>query len=174
MIIQDVDTLFPKYLFFADQLDNPDNADWAVNALAKAAKDTNNNGLTIRAFDDATEEGVGAVFSIPLTAVNIDIYLVSRAETAAASNLDVVPKIYVREAPDDAAVEAWSAGTDLTTITMGTNNEYFQYDSQIIALTTLGLVAGRTAQLELTRNTGSGSDTLVGDWDLLSLGIRFS
>jgi hypothetical protein len=105
---------------------------------------------------------------------NIIIGLRSRAETAAATNLDVVPRLYVREMPDNAAVEAWSGGTDMATITMGTSNEYFQYDSETFALTTLSLVAGRTVQIELTRNTGSGSDTLSGDWTLLELNVSFS
>jgi hypothetical protein len=70
---------------------------------------------------------------IPTGVTNIIFDLRSRAETSAASNLNVVPKLYVREMPDNAAVESWSAGTDMTTITMGTSNEYFQYDSQTIA-----------------------------------------
>jgi len=166
--------LSQDYHFFADQLDSPDNADWAVNSLARAFKDTNNNALTIREFDDTSEEGVGFMLEIPTGATNIIISLRSRAETAAGANLDVVPKLYVREMPDNGVVEAWSAGTDMTTITMGTGNEYFQYDTQTIALATLGLVVGRLAQFELTRNTGSGSDTLVGDWTLLEIKVGFS
>ena len=114
------------------------------------------------------------MIEIPTGATNIIFGLRSRAETAAASNLDVVPKLYVREMPDNAAVESWSAGTDMATVTMGKNNEYFQYDSETIALTTLGLVAGRVAQILLSRNTGSGSDTLVGDWTLLEIKVSFS
>ena len=53
-------------------------------------------------------------------------------------------------------------------------NEFFHYDSQSIALTTLGLVAGRLAQFEMTRNTGSGSDTLVDDWNLLEVKVSFT
>lgn len=164
----------PIYHFFADQLDSPNNADWAVNSLAKAFKDSNNNALTVRQFDDTVEMGVGLIVEIPVWATNIIFDIRSRAETAAASNLDVVPKLYVREMPDNGAVEAWSAGTDMTTITMGTSNEYFQYDSQSIALTALGFVAGRVAQIELTRNSVSGSDNLVDDWDLLEMIVRFS
>ena len=60
----------PMFQFFSVQLENPNSADWAVNALAKAAADSNNAGLTIRAFDDTTEEGVG--FQI-LTALGIHL-----------------------------------------------------------------------------------------------------
>jgi len=50
-------------------------------------------------------------------------------------------------------------------------NENFQYDSESIALSTLGLVAGRAAQFELTR---LGTGTLVGDWSLLGLTVSFN
>jgi hypothetical protein len=154
-------------------MDTPVGADWPVSSPARASKDSNNSGLTVRRFDDTTAEGVGMMIEIPSGATNIVFALRSRAETAAASNLGVVPNLRVREMPDNAAVESWGS-QDMTAITMGTSNEYFQYDSQSIALTTLSLVAGRVAQIELTRNTGSGSDTLVGDWTLLEVKISFT
>lgn len=160
--------------FYGDQLDFPNSSDWAVNSLAGIAADSNNNGLTVRRFDDTDEEGVGFITEIPTGATQIKIKIKSRAETSAGSNLDVVPKLYAREMPDNAAVESWSAGTDMTTITMGTSNEYWQYDEQDIALSTLSLVAGRVAQFELTRDPGDGNDTLVGDWTLMSISLEFS
>lgn len=165
---------FPKFQFYGDQFDNPRNADWAINSLARAYKDSNNNAITVRQFDDTTEEGIGFTVKIPTGATNIILGLHSRAETAAASSLSVVPRIYVREFPDNLAVESWSTGTDLTTLIMGTSNEFFQYDSQTIALSSLSLNTGRIAQFELTRNAGSGSDTLVDDWVLFMLGVDFS
>jgi hypothetical protein len=165
---------YPTFHGYGDQLQSPGPSNWAVNSAARATSDSNNAGLPCRRFDDTTEEGVGILVDIPTGVTNIIIGLRSRAETAAATNLDVVPRLYVREMPDNAAVEAWSGGTDMATITMGTSNEYFQYDSETFALTTLSLVAGRTVQIELTRNTGSGSDTLSGDWTLLELNVSFS
>ena len=163
-----------EYQFYGDQLDSPASADWAVNVNAGVAVDSNNAAIPVRRFNDTTEEGVGLLIEIPTGVTNIIVALRSRAETGAAANLDVVPKLYVREMPDNAVVESWSAGTDMTTITMGTSNEYWQYDEQTIALTTLGLVAGRIAQIELTRDAADGNDTLVGDWTLLAVVIGFS
>ena len=160
--------------FYGDQLAFPNNADWAVNSLAGVAADSNNSGLTVRRFDDTDEEGVGIIIEIPAWATQIKFKLKSRAETSAGSNLDVVPRLYAREMPDNAAVESWSAGTDMTTITMGTSNEYWQYDEQDIALSTLGLVAGRVAQFELTRDPDDGNDTLVGDWTLMLVSLELS
>ena len=156
--------------FFADQFLNPINSDWAVNALAPASADTNNSGLIVRRFDDTTEEGIGFIIEIPDGATNIVLDFVSRAETAPGGAQTVNTKLYVREMPDNAAVESWSAGTNLTALSMPAN-ENFQYDSQTIALTTLGLVAGRVAQFELTR---LGTGTLSGDWTLLLLKVSFT
>lgn len=160
--------------FYPDQMDNPNNSDWVINALARATRDTNNPGLTVRAFDDTLEEGVGIEFEIPADATNIRFFFRSRAETAAVSNLDVIPKVYFREQPHDVSVESWSSGYNLDALTMGNNNETFQYASQTIAISNLGLIAGRMLQMELTRNTGSGSDTLIDDWVLKLLKVSFS
>jgi hypothetical protein len=154
-------------------MDTPVGTDWGESTAARATKDSNNSALTVRRFDDTDPEGAGMMIEIPTGATNIVIALRSRAETSAATNLTVVPRLYAREMPDNAAVEAWS-NTVMTTITMGTSNEYFQYDSQSIALSTLNLVAGRVAQLELVRYADSASDTLVGDWTLLEAKVSFT
>ena len=159
--------------FFADQFDNPNNSDWAVNSLAKATKDTNNNAVTVRAFDDTTEEGVGFSIEIPASAENIVIELRSKAETAPATAKQVVHKLYLREFPDNVAEEAWSSGTEMNPIDIPTN-EFLQYDTQIFTLASLELVAGRVVQIELTRNPGSASDTLVDDWNLVAVKVSFS
>lgn len=162
-----------RFEYTAESLDNPVTADWAVNALAPATADSNNSGLTVRLFDDTTAEGVGGTLRIPPEAVNLIVRFASRAETAPGSAQTVRPGLYVREMPDNAAVEAWSSVTLLTALNIPTN-ENWQYDSQTIALTTLGLVAGRTMQFELTRVPTDASDTLTGDWALLGFTVEFS
>jgi len=164
--------VFPEFQFFADQMENPVNSDWAVNDLAVAAADSNNNGLTIRLFDDTDEEGVGFSLQIPEGSTNIVFDIVSRRESSGSAQA-VVPKLYVRELPDNAAVESWSAGTDMTAISLPADEDW-QYDNQSIALSTLSLVADRVAQFELTRNTGAGGDTLSGDWTVLLVKVSFT
>jgi len=165
----------PILQFPADRFQNPaDTPDWAVDTEAVLDNDTEDPSLLIRYFDDGAEWGVGMTFAIPLDVTNLIVALRSRAEVADPTNLGVVPRLYVREAPDNAAVEAWSAGTDMTAITMGISNLYFQYDVQSIPLTTLGLVAGRVVQMELTRNTAAAGDTLVDNWVLLMAILSFS
>lgn len=154
-------------------MDNPNNADWAVNALAPANPDPANNALTIRAFDDTTEEGVGWILPVPSTATNMVIRFKSRGATAPAAVRTVGLKLYNRDIPDNAAITAWTAGLVLTDISIPAN-AFYQYDSQTIALATLTIVAGETAQFELTRVNPAAGTELVGDWLLLEIIIEFT
>lgn len=157
----------------AEQFDNPNNADWVVNALAPAVADTLNQALVVRRFDDTVEEGVGFLLPIPTIATSITLRYVSRAQTSPGSPETVQPVLYRRTIPNNAAVTAWSAGLLLDTIAIPTNTN-FQYDNQTITLVTLGLTAGTTVQFELTRQGTAGGDTLTGDWNLLQLEVEFN
>lgn len=168
-------------LFYADQLDNPVNANWIVNALAPAGADSLNNALTIRAFDDTIEEGIGFILFIPSAAVNVILTLKSRAQTAPAGVRTVGNKLYYRRIPDDAAVSTtWVGANDgsliLNDISIPTNTN-FQYDTQTIGLVAgfaPDVLAGSTYQFELTRVNPVAGTELVGDWNLLELGVEFT
>lgn len=164
---------FSRLQFFADQMENPVTADWAVNALAPAVADSNNDGLTIRLFDDTTEEGIGFIARIPDLATNIKLTFLSRAETAPGAARTVGLKLYERGIPNNAAVDAWSAGTVLTDIDIPAN-EFFQEDTQTLTLAALGLTAGQTHQFELTRINPTGGTELTGDWVLLLAQVEFT
>ncbi len=164
---------FSEFQFFADQLENPNNADWTVNALAPASADSNNAGLTVRLFDDTTEEGVGFTIEVPAGATNIVFDFVARAETAPGIANTVGLDIYNRGIPDNAAVQAWSAATQLTDIDIPTN-EFFQEDTQTVTLATLGVTAGETTQFELTRVAPTGGTDLTGDWAMLLVKVSFT
>lgn len=164
--------LFPEYLFFADQLDSPNNADWTVNNLAAVDTDSNNNALKIRKHDDTAETGFGFIIEIPTGATDVTFDFKSRAETAPGAVRTVGLKVYERDIGDNVAVGAWSPGVVLTDIDIPTN-ERFQYDTQTLTLAAIGLVAGQTHQLEITRIAPTGGTNLVGNWDLLSVGVKF-
>ncbi len=165
---------FPEYLFYADQFENPNNADWDVNALAPAAADSNNAALTVRLFDDATQEAVGMSFRLPATATNVVFEFVSRAETAPGGAVAAKPAIETRTIGDNAAVPAppWNT-LNLTKVDLPTN-ENFQYDSQTISFATLLWTAGTYVQMQLTRNPTHPDDNLVGDWALLACRVSFT
>jgi hypothetical protein len=157
-------------LFYADQLDNPVNSNWAVNALAPAVADSVDPGITVRRFDDTTEEGVGLIYRVPENTSKVTFSILSRPQAAGGG--DVIPRLYVRSLASGAAPGAWSAGLDLSAITFPASLNLLRSD-ETIDYSTLGLTAGTTYQFELTRNAPAGGDTLVGDWDLIELGITF-
>ena len=165
--------VFPRYHYYADQMDFPVNSDWAVNAYAPIAAGSINPALVVRRFDDTAEEGIGFTLELPTAATNIIFYIKSKAQTAPGAARQVILRLYKRDIPDNAAVGSWSAATQLTAIDIPTN-AFFQYDSQTISFASLGLTAGRATQFEITRYGGSGSDTLVGDWNLLLMRVEFS
>lgn len=166
-------TTFPIYLFPAYRLLVPNNSDWAVQAHAAGAIDTNDARLFVRRFTDSAPEGVGFMLPIPTGASNIIINPYSRAETAPGSTQTVATTLYECEIADNGALTSWSSGYDLTDLTMP-NNEYFQEDSQTIALATLGLAAGQLHLFEWVRDTADAGDTLSGDWTLAFLRVTFS
>lgn len=161
-----------KY-FYADQVDSPNSANWAINANAPASSDSANLALLVRRFDDTLEEGVGFEMFVPSIVTTLTFGIKARAQTAPGAAQTVVMRLYNRQIPNNAAVTAWSAALQLTTLSVPTN-AFYQYYIQAITLATLGITAGRTVQFELTRHGVNGSDTLVGDWDLLELSVGMS
>ncbi len=164
---------FPSCTLFADQLIHPVNADWPVTILAPLATDSNDARLQVVRFNDTTPWGTGIPIVAPADALNISLTLRSRAETAPGAARTVGIKIYNCGIPDNAAVEAWDAGTVLTDIDIPTN-EYFQYDTQVISFATLGITAGEETLLELTRIAPVAGVNLVDDWNLRSVTVEFS
>lgn len=154
-----------RELFAADFL-LPNNSDWAVVVGAPAIQDATHNGISVRAFDDSTEEGVGGYFRSPAGTTTLSLSFESRGAAAGGGN--VILKWYMRTIPNNAVVGSWSAGTTLTTVAIPTN-QYYQYDSDTVTVT-----ANTRYQFELTRDGTSGSDTLTGDWLLINMRISFS
>jgi hypothetical protein len=164
---------FPQFQFFADQFENPVNADWAVNALAPASPDSNNAGLTVRLFDDTVETGVGFSIFVPDGATNIILLPVFRAEVAPPAARTIGLNLYTRLIPDNAVVAAWSAGFQVPDVAVSTN-EFFNYFTQTVSFADAGLVADTLTQFELTRIAPIAGTDLVDDWDLIELGVKFS
>jgi hypothetical protein len=155
---------------YSDQLDNPVNSDWAVNALAPSVADSINPGLSVRRFDDTIEEGVGFAFEVPAGSVSMRITLWSRPQTAPPVDVTVLPRIYTRQMTDGAPISAWSAAFAMAAIAMPELELNWQRDQETITLAALGIAVGQNVQFEFTRNP---ADTLVGDWDLNLIVVEF-
>jgi hypothetical protein len=165
---------YPRYLFGGCDFSTVNNSDWAVNNTAALAADSNNSALDVILFDDTVEEGVGMEFYIPTGVTNIVFHVVHRAETAPGSPQVAQAAVYGRNFPDNAAVTSWSSAVDLGSGFAVPSNENWQYDSQSVALSSLGLAAGLMNQVEFTRQGTDGDDTLSGDWAVLSVRLEFS
>jgi len=172
--LEAIPAVFPEFLFIATDFSNPNNTDWDITVLAPAVVDSNDNALTVRAFDDTTTEAVGLQFKLPLGSTQLTLQWVSRAETAPGSPAVAKPLLRIHDIPDNAAVPGnpWTSltldDTDIPT------NEFFQYDSQTITYSTLSLTAGEYVQMQFAREPGHANDDLVGDWNVFSLLVSFS
>lgn len=159
--------------FFAQNLLDPTNSSWAIEANAPLATDSNDPELFVRLHDDTVPEGSGESVVIPTGATNIVFDFKSRAETAPGVAKQVVPRLFYTKYADNVAVSAPTAGTDLTPIDIPTN-ENPQYDSQSLTLASEGLSVGDTVQFQITRNPGAAADDLVGDWALYYVLVSFT
>ena len=159
--------------YVASSLDSPNNTNWAINGLAPIYADPVNNALTIRAFDDTLEEGVGFTLYVPPSLTNMTFTYTARAATAPAGAVGAVFRLYSRLITINGSVGSWSSAYALATLSLPTNAN-FQTFTVTVPLSTLGITAGTTNQFEMTRYGASTSDTLVGDFDLLSLLVTFT
>jgi hypothetical protein len=167
-------TIGARYSYFANSLDTPNNADFAINALAPVTTDPSFNSLNVRAFSNTVEQGVAFTCSIPAGATQMTFKFRGRATTAPGTSSVVQPRLYARQLPNNAAVGAWSAANELANIVIPTN-AFFQYAQQTVLLSTLGLTADRLYQFELTRRIAGITGTqLASNFLLAELSVEFS
>lgn len=163
-----------RFSYFANSLDTPNNSDYAVNSISPVTTDPTYNALNVRSFSNTVEQGVGFTVSIPAGVTNMVIKLRGRPATAPGATSVVQPRLYHRRFPSNAAPGAWSAAQELANISIPTN-AFFQYSSQTIALSTLGLVADSLYQMELTRRvTGVSGTNLAAAFLLAELTVEFN
>lgn len=161
-----------RFTFFAAAFDTPVNADWAVNALAPTVTDPTFGSLSVRQFSNTAEQGVGFLLSVPTSATTVTFRFRGRAQAAPGAVSNVQPRLYVRAIPNNGAVGAWSGALNLTSIAIPTNT-FFQYSNQTLALSSLGMTAGVTYQVELTRHIGVASN-LAANFLLAELTVEVS
>jgi len=156
--------------YFAGHFSTPKNADWAVNAFAPEDIDDISAALNVRYFDDTDEEGVGFEERVPTWAKTLKLDFQSRAQATGGG--DVALNLYYRKIEAGGTTGAWSSAFSLTDLTFGANTNWAD-DTQLIALSTLGIDAGSPYQFQLTRNGGDAGDTLVSDWLLHEMDVTW-
>jgi hypothetical protein len=160
---------FDIYTFYANSVDSPNTADFAVNALAPVISDPVNTAINVRSFSNTAEQGIGFTIPIPASASNITFKIRGRAATAPSTATTVTHKLYFRQMPNNAAMGAWSSATSLTAFSIPTN-AYYQQNSQTLSLSTLGITPGNSCQFEFTR-AASG---LAYAWLVNEISVSFS
>lgn len=158
-----------SYTFYANSLDSPTTADFAINALAPVISDPTNTAMNVRSFSNTVEQGVGLMIPVPLGSTTITFKIRGRATTAPGAPTTVTHKIFSRQVPTNAAMGAWSAATSFTALTVPTN-AYYQNYTQSYTLAALGLVVNNTYHLELTRATGG----LANAWLVVEIVVEFT
>ena len=163
-----------RYSYFANSLDTPNNADFAVNSFAPVTTDPTFNSLNVRSFSNTVEQGVALTCSIPPNATQVTIKMRGRAQTAPGASAVVQPRLYSRQIPNNAAVNAWSGASELANIVIPTNTN-FQYTTQTIQLSALGIFSDRLYQFEITRRvTGVTGTNLAANFLLAELTLEFA
>lgn len=167
-------TIGSRFTYFAASLDTPVNSDFAVNSIAATVTDPTYASLNVRSFSNSVEQGVATLISIPTGATTLTIKMRGRAQTAPGVASVVQPRLYYRLLPNNSAVGTWSAAQELANISIPTNAN-FQYSTQTIALSTLGMTAGNLYQLELTRRvTGVSGTNLAANYLLAELTLELA
>lgn len=163
-----------RFSYFANSLDSPVNADWAVNALAPTITDPSFNSLSVRSFSNASEQGVGMMLSIPPGATQMTMKIRGRAQTAQASAQNVQFRLYSRLVPNNSVMPSWSTAYELATNSVPAN-AHFQYFTQTVPLSTLGLTPDRLYTFEITRRiTGVTSPNLATPFLVAEITVEFS
>ena len=162
-----------RFTFFASSLDSPNSSDYVVNNLAPIISDPTYPSITVRAFGTTAEQGVGFMASIPSFCTMVTVTIRGRAQTAPGSASVVLPKLYTRLMPTNAAMGSWSSANLLTNISIPTN-AYFQTSTVTYNLSTLGITPGNLYQFELTRAiSGITGTNLASNFYMTELTVEF-
>ena len=168
---------YTRYLSAGD-FENPTNGNWSVDGLAPLITNPGSNSILVRAFDSASEEGVGWTDVIPAGFSSITLRYVTRAATGPPIGPDVAASmtLHYRQIPDGAALPSWTE-RDIAALdyTFG-NGEQWVHDTETFTFASFSpnLTADSVYQFQLTRDAANGSDTLDADMYLMSLTVTYS
>jgi hypothetical protein len=165
-------TTLKTFTFYPAALESPNNSDWAVNSLAPLVADPLYPSLLVRQFSTSAEGGVGTYITVPSTATNIQISFKGRAQTAPTLSRTIVPLLYVRSIPNNAAVSAWSSAYTLTSQTVPTNAYFQYYTLATTTLATYGMVASGLYLIQFDLGT-TGTYT-TSNWLMSEFTVTFT
>lgn len=166
----DLNLVLARYVFSANKMVTPVNANWAVNNLAPLATDSNDGSLRVRLFDDTSEEAIGLDdVWVPTGATSLRIKQLARPETAPGAARTAGWKLYKRNTMGNPST--WTSYV-LNDIDITTNEDWLE-DTQTETLTTLGLTAGQNYQLQFSRPAPTAGTDLTGDLAVQLIVLEF-
>ena len=134
--------------------------------------DTGTNGSIKRyLFDDSTDESVEGVFLIPSswsTSGTMSIDMVGYPVTAAANDI-VMDFQYSTRAEGESWDAAYTSATSAFTCSATTDI----LKVHTISVAKSAFTANDQVRFKVVRDADNGNDTLVGDWGMTSLRMRF-
>ena len=142
-------------------------AGWPITADALQGVDPQSQTGIMREFDDDAEHAIAFSIKVPLATTTLRLRIPGRAGDSPAGPENIVLRLHAR-----VGVGLWTGPVALGILNLP--NDMTQSHSVASLLNALGLTPGDAAQLLLSRNPGSASDTLVGRWFLFELGVNFS
>jgi hypothetical protein len=163
-----------RFLYYANDFENPVSTDWPAPTLAPASADTFRPAIPVRRFDDVVEEGVGWYLTWPSNATQVSFDIKARAQTAPTQVKTVGNMLYLRAIPNAIGPSLTYISFRLNAMTMLSGNTSFRYKPrQTIPIPSLPVASpGVLLGWELSRV--SNATNLVGDWDLVELIVEFA
>ncbi len=161
-----------------DATDVPNNSAWTGSSGVPAPyiDDEDDLDLKVLAYDDTVEEGRGFDAFVPTGVVSFRITFVSRRRTSTGGATAVKPELHRKKYPDNAAPDSSFTGIGgsgiFTKLDYPASVEHYQYDTQTITISDLGITANNFYNFELTRNVGHADDNTIGDWYLKLIRIE--
>lgn len=157
----------------ADTFILPTSGGWFVPTPASIVADSAIPEFSVARFDDSGTEGIAFELMVPENATTMALTYIGRAQTAPGGAQIVKVQLYSRQVPNNSAPAIWTIHGNLTDVSIPTNTNY-QYTTDSRTLASWTITAGRPTLFEFVRNGSSGSDTLVGDYNLKGILVRFS
>ncbi len=162
--VTDGGVLFDK-TFFADQLDLPNNADWAVGVPAPTeTKGGTDDDIKIAAFSDSVLNARSFPLIVPDAGADIELqYEIAAAAAPTAPDDQAEMQIQTKRYNDGAAPGAWSAVVSLGEQSIAANTFLNKFTISG-TLADFNLVAGGSYNILIRRNIAV-TDELPGDLD---------
>ena len=160
--------------FGAFDFEFTNNADWQVSNAASRIRDPLNQSIRAFAFDDTTEEGLGFFIETPPASAELDniTYTLWVKRRTASTGSNAVFRAHNRPINSNAPVGPWNTNANFPTVT--SLSTLYQRVSFTVPLATAGYSDDTLHQVEITRNSPSGTDDVQGDVLISRVTVSFS